>query len=241
MIKSRLGMAMTFLVAGLGLAGGIAFAATVFNKTLDGSVNIVANANFAYYSDAAATQQITTVTVGDVSPGATKTFTIYIKNTSSVTETVSAGANTVASNVGTLTLTFDGAATDTLAPNAISKVVGTFVADDDATGGTKTFTLSVNATTATSTTTPPPTGTGVSYSATIQPIMTASCVSCHSWAGSYSGVVSRVVPGNASGSTLYQRVSSSTSTSGHMPPGSSLTSTQIQNIADWINQGAQNN
>ena len=98
-------------------------------------------------------------------------------------------------------------------------------------------------------TTMPPTGTGVqvSYSAVIQPLMNNYCNNCHGGnspsAGinltTYNSVRSYVVPGNAAGSRLYQSLTGSSGVS-RMPPGGSLTSTQIQSVADWINQGALN-
>ena len=51
-----------------------------------------------------------------------------------------------------------------------------------------------------------------------------------------------VVPGNANGSFLYQKLLASPSCGSQMPPGSKKWSaTAIQMMADWINAGAQNN
>ena len=52
----------------------------------------------------------------------------------------------------------------------------------------------------------------------------------------------RVVPGNASGSLLYQKVSESSPPCGAMMPlgGPPLTSAQVTLIEDWIKSGAQN-
>ncbi len=88
----------------------------------------------------------------------------------------------------------------------------------------------------------------VDYSATIQPIFDGKCNSCHPTGGvdltSYSSVMAStfngnkiVKPGDAANSILYQAVAN-TGTVSKMPPGSSLTTSQIQNISDWINQGA---
>lgn len=239
---------MTFLVAGLGLVGGIALAATVVTKSLNGNVNIVANGDFRVYSDQAATQEITSINLGDVAQGTSKQLTFYVKNTSPNNNTISEGTDTVATSVGTLSLTFNGQSSVTLVPNAVATVVATLAAANTAPTGTATFTLGVNGSVGTSTTAPPPGTTtpppsGVSFSATIDPALTSACGSCHSWATTYSGVTGsgRVVAGSAASSPLYQRVSSSVTASGHMPPGGSMTSTQIQQIADWINQGALNN
>jgi hypothetical protein len=89
--------------------------------------------------------------------------------------------------------------------------------------------------------TPPPSGsTSVSFSATIQPLLSQNCASCHSGQGvnlsTYAGARSLTVPGNPAASTLYSVVAS-----GRMPPNGTLSQTQMQAISDWIYQGAQNN
>jgi uncharacterized protein YjdB len=88
----------------------------------------------------------------------------------------------------------------------------------------------------------------VDYSTTIQPIFNAHCNSCHPTSGvsltSYSSVMAStyggspiVIPSNATNSILYESV---IGTGGYpkMPIGGSLSATDIQSIADWINQGA---
>jgi mono/diheme cytochrome c family protein len=78
-------------------------------------------------------------------------------------------------------------------------------------------------------------------------IFQPKCVSCHSGAGapfgyqltSYSGAtsLSQVVPGNSSGSNLYQMV-----LSGSMPQGGpALTSDPLNAVKTWIDSGAANN
>jgi Fibronectin type III domain/Planctomycete cytochrome C len=71
-----------------------------------------------------------------------------------------------------------------------------------------------------------------------------NCVSCHN-AGqasggydlsTYSGVLNSVTAGQATNSELYKAY-----TTGGMPPGSPLTSTQQSQITSWINDGALNN
>ncbi len=82
--------------------------------------------------------------------------------------------------------------------------------------------------------------TPVSFTATIQPILNQNCVTCHSGQGvnlsSYATVKNFVLKGNPASSVLYKAVAS-----GRMPPGGSLSQAQMQAIADWIYQGAQNN
>jgi len=88
----------------------------------------------------------------------------------------------------------------------------------------------------------------VDYNSAIQPIFDNNCGNCHLgnssgglnlssyndlMHGSNDGAV--VVPGNAESSVLYQEI-----LSGDMPAGnnSNLSSTQINLIAQWINEGA---
>ena len=144
-------------------------------------------------------------------------------------------------------MTFGGASQATLAPNAISKIVGTLNVGDNATPGPVSFSFGVNAATAGGTTTTTTTGSLVSYASTIQPFFNQSCVSCHGSSGgttlsSYASTMASrynsnpiVVAGNASGSVLYQSVNG-----GNMS-GYGVTSAQLQSLANWINQGALNN
>lgn len=103
-----------------------------------------------------------------------------------------------------------------------------------------------------------PPDSNVTYSATIQPIFNARCVSCHSASTPLSGVnlatyaatmASRgtqynaliVLPNNADDSALYDKLLSSPRFGSRMPQGGSLTSQQIANIRAWISAGAPNN
>lgn len=110
---------------------------------------------------------------------------------------------------------------------------------------------------------PPSEPEPVSYSAQIQPIFDARCVTCHTPSGqapflvldesqshtSLVGVAAtlypgsqRVVAGDAEASVLYNKVASTGSFGGIMPPsGTSLTDTQVGLIRDWIAQGALDN
>jgi len=71
------------------------------------------------------------------------------------------------------------------------------------------------------------------------------CLNCHSGnmlkggydVSSYSAVITRVIPGNSSGSKLYQDLES-----GSMPKGAAkLTSEQVTAVRLWIDSGAANN
>jgi len=108
---------------------------------------------------------------------------------------------------------------------------------------------------------PPPSGPEpVRYSAQIQPIFDARCVTCHTPSGqapflildasqSYSSLVGvaatlypgsqRVVAGDAGASVLYNKIADTGAFGGIMPPsGTSLTDAQVGLIRDWIDQGA---
>ena len=100
----------------------------------------------------------------------------------------------------------------------------------------------------------------VKYSTQVAPIFAASCSGsgCHSpgaqsgvrlgsWSQATSSVGQRyggpiILPGNAAGSPLIDKLGSSPRFGSRMPAGGgSLTATQIQTIATWINEGALNN
>ena len=84
----------------------------------------------------------------------------------------------------------------------------------------------------------------VDYATEIQPILNQNCISCHGYAGglnltSYSSVISgglsgnTIVPGDHTASVLWQRIDNGT-----MPPAGTLSSVQINLIAQWIDEGA---
>lgn len=108
----------------------------------------------------------------------------------------------------------------------------------------------------------------VSYTEDVQPLLFASCLSCHDRDSegyqnsgfsldSYESVMQGtkfgavVVPGSAESSSLYLVVAHKTASEIHMPPhtddalaegrGVSLTGEQIETIKLWIEQGALNN
>jgi hypothetical protein len=101
------------------------------------------------------------------------------------------------------------------------------------------------------------------FSADIQPIFTASCISsgCHNATASaglvllqgqsYANLVDvdsssentkkRVLPGDATNSYLVIKLEGRQSVGSRMPLGGTLNSNSIQNIKNWINKGAKNN
>lgn len=95
----------------------------------------------------------------------------------------------------------------------------------------------------------------VSYSGQVQPIFTSNCGSCHGSSGnvnlsSYSALMNSVgsnygnnvvVAGDANASGLVDKVEPNPQHGSRMPIGGSLTTTEIQTIRTWINEGANNN
>jgi hypothetical protein len=108
----------------------------------------------------------------------------------------------------------------------------------------------------------------VSFSADVQPIFQRSCIECHTKTGEgvaasgfslddYASTMKGtnfgpvVIPGSSISSTLYLVVALKTAPEIHMPPhhaealaegrGSALSKAEIEIIAAWIDQGAQDN
>jgi len=108
----------------------------------------------------------------------------------------------------------------------------------------------------------------VSFAEEVQPILVASCISCHDKSaegyttsgfslGDYDAVMKGtnfgpvVVPGSSMSSNLYLLVAHKTDPKIHMPPhhddavaegrGDSLSEAQIETIRAWIDQGARDN
>lgn len=92
-------------------------------------------------------------------------------------------------------------------------------------------------------------GSAPTFTQIYQTILTVSCSgsACHnpgsqkgvsfaSQSSAYSAVKSRVTVGNGTGSSFYKLVNG-----GGMPPGGKLSSSQLSEIAAWINAGALNN
>ena len=91
----------------------------------------------------------------------------------------------------------------------------------------------------------------VDYQSQIQSIFNTNCVSCHTPGGSatldltsYDGVMNggwtgpAIVAGDHANSLLYQRLILPQFTAGSMPPNVPLSQTQIDLIAQWIDEGA---
>lgn len=69
--------------------------------------------------------------------------------------------------------------------------------------------------------------------ASVQGILQGSCSGCHSWASSYAGISSLVVPGHPEQSSLFGVLASN-----RMPPGGSLPTDQKALVYSWIAAGA---
>jgi hypothetical protein len=92
----------------------------------------------------------------------------------------------------------------------------------------------------------------VDYASQIQPILNANCTTCHYSSGgmgslnltSFSELMSggvsgpSIVAGDHQNSLLYQRIVLPPGTDGNMPPNVPLSQSQIDIIAQWIDQGA---
>jgi len=90
--------------------------------------------------------------------------------------------------------------------------------------------------------------TNISYTATIQPIFNTNCIGCHNGGHSsgldlrtYAGVIAggnsgAVIANNHANSLLWNYVNTD-----YMPPNGTLTSSQINLIETWINEGAEDN
>ena len=93
----------------------------------------------------------------------------------------------------------------------------------------------------------------VDYQSDIQPIFNNNCIFCHQNGGSatlnlatYSGTMTggwsgpARVAGDHQNSLLYQRIIQPIGTDGSMPPNDPLSQSQIDLIAQWIDEGAGN-
>ena len=91
----------------------------------------------------------------------------------------------------------------------------------------------------------------VDYNSEIQPIFTNNCGNCHLGSSSgglnlssYTNVMSGgnggvvIIPYNHAASMIYDRITREESADGNMPPNGSLSQSQIDLIAQWIDEGA---
>ena len=91
----------------------------------------------------------------------------------------------------------------------------------------------------------------VDYNLQIQPIFDTNCTTCHNYAGSatlnltsFSGLINggvsgpSIIAGDHENSLLYQRLTLPVGSAGSMPPNVPLSQSEIDLIAQWIDQGA---
>ena len=91
----------------------------------------------------------------------------------------------------------------------------------------------------------------IDYNSQIQPIFNTNCISCHQYGGSatlnltsFSGLISggvsgpSIIAGDHENSLLYQRLILPVGVAGSMPPNVPLSQSEIDLIAQWIDQGA---
>lgn len=84
----------------------------------------------------------------------------------------------------------------------------------------------------------------VSFSTTIQPILNASCVSCHSGAGASAGIrltSHSEVSAAIDGGRFIGAIKHQSGFSAMPPSGPKLTDCQISQIEAWVAQGKPNN
>jgi mono/diheme cytochrome c family protein len=222
---------------------GVAFAATAYTKSLNARVNIVsANPNLVFFADAAGVVPLTLLDIGDLHRSETINKPFYVKNIGLDPVSVSYDSATLPDSLAQILVLFNGYSQTTIPSNSIIPAVLQIMATDNATLGSNDFVVKVAA----SSILPP--APLVSYAITIQPLLTANCVMCHGATNpsagyrynTYAGTMTTVVSSNATASRLYQSL---TGTNGRtpMPPGGSLTTSQLDMIKSWINAGALNN
>lgn len=91
----------------------------------------------------------------------------------------------------------------------------------------------------------------IDYNSQIQPIFDTNCTTCHNYAGSatlnltsFSGLINggvsgpSIIAGDHENSLLYQRLILPVGSAGSMPPNVPLSQSEIDLIAQWIDQGA---
>lgn len=91
----------------------------------------------------------------------------------------------------------------------------------------------------------------IDYNSQIQPIFNTNCITCHQYGGSatlnltsFSGLINggvsgpSIIAGDHENSLLYQRLILPVGSAGSMPPNVPLSQSEIDLIAQWIDQGA---
>ena len=111
----KIGIAISLLVTiGLTLAA-TTYAALSTSQSLSssGSVTVTSTASLGIYSDSACTTPLTSISWGSLTPGGTTTQTIYIKNTGTVSLTLSMATSnwSPTSANGPITITWNKAGT----------------------------------------------------------------------------------------------------------------------------------
>ncbi|MCR4316742.1 MAG: Ig-like domain-containing protein [Planctomycetes bacterium] len=214
--------------AGTGLVTGVSagtanITATHASSSVSGSTMAVVTA-----------PTLSSITVSPASAnilvGATQAFTATGTYSDSSTQDLTSSVTWMSDN--TSVASFSGA---TLTGNAAGSVTVTATDTASSISGTASVTVSAS----------------VSFSSTILPIFQSRCITCHPGNGgldlsSYAGISAggnsgpAYVAGDSANSRIVKRVEGTIQP--RMPQGqSALTSSQIQNIKDWIDQGANNN
>jgi hypothetical protein len=98
----------------------------------------------------------------------------------------------------------------------------------------------------------PPINDEISFSLDIQPILNENCIACHDGTldpnltegNAYTSLTSipgGIVPGDAAGSELVEMLEHDPANPNPMPPAGPISTTKINLIKAWIDQGALNN
>jgi hypothetical protein len=129
---------MTLSVAALGL---LTASQTISSS---GTVTVVSTPNIGVYSDIACTQGLSSITWGSITPGASVTRTIYLKNTGNVPLTLSMAADSWTPAIASshMSLTWNRAST-TLTVNQTTDATLTLAVNSDINGLVTTFSLNI--------------------------------------------------------------------------------------------------
>lgn len=135
---------------------------------------IVLEPSFSFYSDQESTHPIDKISLREFTQGSITNFTFYVKNNSTVSQTVSVGNFIIPASMGTITMTFDGESQKTLAMNAVARVDGTLTVLDQVQPRANDITVLFNAVPAT---TNPPISTSLPSPTAILPTTMAPATS----------------------------------------------------------------